>query len=60
MRQKGFSLIELMVALVLGLLIVQAALSLFLSSSRNYGQDQKIGAYTSCKGLVNAVNLQQL
>ena len=44
MRQKGFSLIELMVALVLGLLIVQAALSLFLSSSRNYGQDQKIAA----------------
>lgn len=44
MRQKGFSLIELMIALVLGLLIVQAALSLFLSSSRNYGQDQKVAA----------------
>lgn len=44
MRQKGFSLIELMVALALGLLIVQAALSLFLSSSRHYGQDQKVAA----------------
>lgn len=44
MRQKGFSLIELMVALVLGLLIVEAVVSLFLSSSRSYGQDQKVAA----------------
>lgn len=44
MRQKGFTLVEIMVALVLGLLVVQAVLSLFLSSSRNYGQDQKVAA----------------
>lgn len=43
-QAQGFSLVELMLALVLGLLIVQAVISLFLTSSRNYGQDQKVAA----------------
>lgn len=35
--QNGFTLVELMVALVLGLLVVGAASALFLSSRRTYG-----------------------
>ncbi|CAN7212510.1 prepilin-type N-terminal cleavage/methylation domain-containing protein [Pseudoxanthomonas sp. LjRoot143] len=41
--QRGFTLIELMVALLLGLLVVAAAGSLFLSNSRVYGASESIG-----------------
>jgi len=44
MRQKGFTLVEVMIALLLGLLVIAGVLGLFLSSSRNYGQDQKVAA----------------
>lgn len=41
--QRGLSLIELMIAMVLGLLIVLGLSSLFLSSKRNFRQDEMIG-----------------
>ena len=34
---KGMTLIELMVALIIGLLVVAAAMQLFLTGSINYG-----------------------
>ncbi len=34
--QRGFNLIELMITLVLGLLVVLAAISMFISSRRLY------------------------
>ena len=40
--QRGFTLIELMVALVLGLLIIGAAGSIFLSNRRVYGSTEAI------------------
>lgn len=40
--QRGFTLIELMVALVLGLLVIGAASALFLSSRRTYGTTASI------------------
>jgi len=42
-RQKGFTLIELMVALLLGLLVVAAAGSIFLSNRRVYGSTEAVG-----------------
>ena len=42
MRQGGFSLIELMIAVVLGLLAVAAVGSVFIYGSRNYKQDDKL------------------
>lgn len=41
-RQRGFTLIELMVALLLGLLVVAAAGSIFLSNRRVYGSTEAI------------------
>ena len=41
--QGGFTLIEIMVAMVLGLLVVAAAGSLLLSNSRVYGAAESIG-----------------
>lgn len=41
--QQGFTLIELMVALLLGLLVVAAAGSIFLSNRRVYGSSEAIG-----------------
>lgn len=41
--QRGFSLIELMVALILGLLVTAAAIGMFLSNSRTYGATQNLG-----------------
>ncbi len=41
--QHGFTLIELMVAMLLGLLVVAAAGSLFLSNTRVYGATESIG-----------------
>lgn len=40
--QRGFSLVELMVSLVLGLLVISAAGSLFLSNQRIYGATESI------------------
>lgn len=35
-RQRGYTLVELMIALVLGLLVTQAVISIFLSSTRSF------------------------
>lgn len=42
-RQRGFTLIELMVALLLGLLVVAAAGSIFMSNRRVYGSSEAVG-----------------
>lgn len=39
-RQHGLSLIELMIAMTLGLLVIGAVSGVFLSTSRNYTQDE--------------------
>ena len=41
-RQRGFTLIELMIALLLGLLVVAAAGSIFLSNRRTYGTTETV------------------
>ncbi|MGH8052797.1 MAG: prepilin-type N-terminal cleavage/methylation domain-containing protein [Stenotrophomonas sp.] len=41
-RQRGFTLIELMVALLLGLLVVAAAGSIFMSNRRVYGASESV------------------
>jgi type IV pilus assembly protein PilW len=40
--QRGFSLVELMVALVIGLLITMAVVSLFITSDQSYKQNEAI------------------
>lgn len=40
--QAGFSLIELMISLVLGLLVIAAAGGIFLSNKRVYGSTEAI------------------
>lgn len=40
--QEGLSLVELMIALALGLLVTAAVLGIFLSGSRNYQQDDRV------------------
>src|SRR5690349_740055 len=42
-RQAGFSLIELMIALLLGVLVAAAAASVFISNKRVYGATESIG-----------------
>jgi type IV pilus assembly protein PilW len=42
MRHRGFSLIELMIAITLGMLAVAAVGSVFIYGSRNYKQDDKV------------------
>jgi len=42
-RQQGFSLIELMIALVLGLLVVGAAIGIFLSNRQTYQATEGVG-----------------
>ncbi len=42
-RQSGFTLVELMIALVLGLLVVSAAGAIFLSNQRVYGMTETTG-----------------
>ncbi len=42
-RAAGFSLIELMVALILGLLVTSAAIGMFLSNSRTHNATQNLG-----------------
>lgn len=39
--QAGLTLVELMVALVIGLLVVAAVMAIYLSSSRNFAQDER-------------------
>lgn len=40
-RQRGFSLIELMIAVTLGLMIVAVVLGVFLSGNKNYREDDR-------------------
>lgn len=42
-RQEGFSLIELMIALVLGLLVVGAAIGIFISNRQAYQATEGVG-----------------
>lgn len=42
-QQRGFSLIELMIALVLGLIVTGAALAFFLTSKRTYATTESLG-----------------
>ena len=42
-RQGGFSLIELMIALMLGLLVVGAAIGIFISNRRTYQATEGVG-----------------
>ncbi len=42
-RQQGFTLIELMIALLIGLIVVAAAAGMFLSNSRVYGATESVG-----------------
>jgi type IV pilus assembly protein PilW len=42
-RQRGISLIELMIAMMLGLLVVAAAGAIFLSNKRVYGTTETLG-----------------
>jgi type IV pilus assembly protein PilW len=39
--QRGFTLVELMVAMTLGLLVSAAVVSLYISTSRNYAEDER-------------------
>jgi type IV pilus assembly protein PilW len=39
--ERGFTLIELMIAMVLGLLIVGVVIMVFLTGNRNYAQDER-------------------
>jgi type IV pilus assembly protein PilW len=41
-QQAGFSLIELMVALVIGLFVMGVVITVFVQSKRNYNQDEEI------------------
>lgn len=43
MRAAGFSLIELMIALILGLLVVAAAIGIFVSNRQAYRSTQSVG-----------------
>jgi len=40
-KQQGLTLVELMVAITLGLLLISVVLTVFLSSTRNYAQDDR-------------------
>ncbi|QNP42041.1 PilW family protein [Lysobacter solisilvae (ex Woo and Kim 2020)] len=42
-RARGFSLVELMVALVAGLIVTGATITVFLSTSRTYGTAESLG-----------------
>ncbi|ODU66467.1 MAG: prepilin-type N-terminal cleavage/methylation domain-containing protein [Rhodanobacter sp. SCN 65-17] len=43
MRQGGFTLIELMIALVLGLVVIGGVISVFLAGQRSYATNKAIG-----------------
>ena len=40
LKQQGFTLLELMVSLVLGLIIIAAAITLFITGQRSYSVQQ--------------------
>jgi len=40
--QKGFSIVELMIAMLLSLLLLSGTVSLFEQSKRNYLQDEQV------------------
>ena len=42
-RQCGFSVVELMIALVLGLIVSGSVIGVFLSANRNFAQDERLG-----------------
>lgn len=42
-QQQGFTLIELMIALLIGLIVIAAAAGMFLSNSRVYGTTESVG-----------------
>ncbi|PJJ99609.1 hypothetical protein CO611_03790 [Lysobacteraceae bacterium NML03-0222] len=42
-RQRGFTLVELMIALLIGLIVVGAAGSMFLANNRVYGATESVG-----------------
>ena len=41
-RQQGFTIVEVMIAMTIGLLIIAALASIFVFSSRNYRQDERV------------------
>jgi len=41
-QQKGFSLIELMIGLVLGLFVIAVVVTVFVQSKRNFTQDEQV------------------
>lgn len=41
--ERGFSVVELMIALVLGLIVSGSVLGVFLSANRNFAQDERMG-----------------
>lgn len=45
-RQSGFSLVELMVGMVLGLMLIAGAVSIYLASKRSYLEVEQVGALT--------------
>ena len=40
-RDRGFSIVELMIAITLGLLVIGVVATIFLSGNRNYAQDER-------------------
>jgi type IV pilus assembly protein PilW len=40
-HQKGFSIIELMIAMTLGMMLITAVISIFLSSNKNFSQNDR-------------------
>jgi prepilin-type N-terminal cleavage/methylation domain len=58
--QAGFTLVELMIALVLGLLISAAGLSIFLSSQRAFNLHESMGALQQNANFALAVFTQDL
>ena len=45
-RQAGFSLVELMVGLTLGLMLIAGAISIYLATSRSYTEVEQVAALT--------------
>jgi type IV pilus assembly protein PilW len=45
-RQAGFSLVELMVGMVLGLMLIAGAVSIYLASKRSYVEVEQVAALT--------------
>ena len=45
-KQAGFSLVELMVGMVLGLMLIAGAVSIYLASKRSYVEVEQVAALT--------------